>query len=113
MTEHDLEGEMRSIEPADIEKNKVIAGLAYLLFFMPLLVCPDSKYGKFHANQGLMLLIFGFGGSLILSLIPVIGWIILPFYSIAVFVFAVIGIINGLGGKVKELPLIGKARLIS
>ncbi|NLV17163.1 MAG: hypothetical protein GXY50_08160 [Syntrophomonadaceae bacterium] len=110
MTE--LENEIRSIEPADIEKNKVLAGVAYILFFLPLLASPDSQYGKFHANQGLLLLIFSFGGSLILSLIPIVGWILLPFFSIVVLVFAVIGILNGLGGKVKELPLIGKLRLI-
>jgi len=77
-----------------------------------LLACPDSQFGKFHANQGLLLLILGFAGSFILSIIPIIGWIILPFFGIGVFVLAVIGLINGFGGKVKELPLIGHFRLI-
>jgi len=37
-------------DPADVEKNKVMAGLAYILFFLSPIACPDSKYGKVHAN---------------------------------------------------------------
>ncbi len=101
-----------NIDPADIEKNKVMAGLAYLIFFLPLLACPDSKYGRYHANQALILLIVGFGGSLILSFIPIIGWLLLPVFAFVVLVFAIIGLVNGFGGKVKPLPLIGKFTII-
>ena len=38
----------------DIEDNKVIAALAYIIFFLPLIVAKDSEFGKFHANQGLI-----------------------------------------------------------
>lgn len=100
------------IDPGDIEQNKTMAGLAYLLFFLPLLACPDSKFGRFHANQGLLLLILGFGGSMVLSLIPVIGWLFLPVFAFVVLVLAIMGLVNGLNGKVKELPIIGKFRLL-
>ncbi len=100
------------IDQADIDQNKVMGGLAYLIFFLPLLVCPDSQFGRFHANQGLLLLIVGFAGSFILGIIPIIGWIILPFFGLAVFILAIYGLINGLNGKVKELPLFGHFRLI-
>ena len=41
----------------DIQSNKVWAVLAYLgiLFFLPLVACKDSRFGKFHANQGFAL----------------------------------------------------------
>lgn len=104
--------EILSFDQEDINKNKTMAGLAYIIFFLPLIVCPDSKFAKFHANQGLLLLILGFAGSIILSIIPIIGWILLPIFSILVFVFAIIGLVNGLGGKAKELPIIGKYRII-
>jgi len=81
------------------------------LFFLPLIVCPDSKFGRFHANQGLLLLIVAFAGSFILT-ITIVGLFLVPFYSIAIFVFAIIGFINGLNGKAKELPLFGKFRII-
>lgn len=112
--------------PEDIEKNKTMAGLAYLLFFLPLIVCPDSPYGKYHANQGLVLLIFGVGASIalailsfILGFIPVIGWIILLIFplfyfllSVLVLVLAVMGLMNGLNGNAKELPVIGKFKIL-
>ena len=59
----------------DIDKNKTIAGLAYIIFFLPLIACPDSRYGRFHANQALILFIVGLAGSIILSIIPIIGTI--------------------------------------
>lgn len=99
-------------DEADIEKNKTIAGLAYLLFFLPLIVCPDSPFGRFHANQALLLWILGAGGSFILTLIPIVGLLLLPFFGIFIFVLAVIGLINGLGGRAKELPLIGKFKIL-
>ena len=107
-----VESTLPTIDQADIEKNKTMAGLAYILFFLPLLACPDSKYGRYHANQGLILLIASFAGSFILSIIPIIGWLLLPVFALVVLVFAIMGLVNGFGGKVKALPLIGKFTII-
>ncbi len=94
--------------PEDIEKNKTMAGLAYLLFFLPLITCPDSEYAKFHANQSLLLTIAAILGYVVLMIIPFIGWILIPFFSIGVMIMWVIGLINGFGGKANHLPIIGK-----
>ncbi len=94
--------------PEDIEKNKTMAGLSYLLFFLPLIACPESKYARFHANQALLLLIAGVAGNIVLGIIPVIGWMLLPFFGIGVLILGIMGLINGFGGKAKRLPLIGK-----
>lgn len=96
----------------DIEKNKVMAGLAYLIFFLPLIVCPDSKYGRYHANQALLLFIVSVAGSIILSVIPIVGLFLLPIYSLGIFALFIIGLVNGFGGKAKPLPLIGGFTLI-
>ncbi len=96
----------------DIEKNKVICALAYILFFLPLIVSTDSPFGRFHANQGLLLLIVAVAGNIVLGLIPIIGWILIPLFSLAVFVFAILGIVNAATGKAKELPVFGKFRII-
>ena len=37
----------------DIRENKLKAGLGYLVFFLPLVLCKDSKLGRHCANQGL------------------------------------------------------------
>lgn len=94
--------------PEDIEKNKTMAGLSYLLFFLPLITCPESRYAKFHANQALLLLILGIAGNVVLSIIPVIGWMLLPVFGMGVLVLGIIGLVNSFGGKAKRLPLIGK-----
>ena len=58
----------------DIEKNKVVAGLSYfgILFFLPLVAAPDSRFGKFHANQALVLLLAGVVGAISLGIISVV-----------------------------------------
>ncbi|NLJ96320.1 MAG: hypothetical protein GX321_04140 [Clostridiales bacterium] len=95
-----------------MEKNKTMAGLAYLLFFLPLIACPDSKFGKFHANQSLLLLLAAIGGNIILGLIPIIGWVLMPIYNLVILAFSILGLVNGLGGKAKALPLIGQFTII-
>jgi uncharacterized membrane protein len=96
-TQSAASGEM--FDAADIEKNKTMAGLAYLLFFLPLISCPESRYAKFHANQGLLLLIFSIGGSFVLGLIPVLGWFLLLFYPIVMLIFGIMGLVNGFQGS--------------
>lgn len=98
--------------PEDIEKNKVYAALAYIpiLFWLPLVVCKDSVYGKFHANQGLLLLILSVAVG-ILSVIPIIGFIG-GLLGIVEFVFFIMGLVNALQGNMKGLPFIDSIELI-
>ena len=95
----------------DIEKNKVMAVLAYVIFLIPLLAAKDSKFARFHTNQGLVLFIGAILSSVI-SVIPLIGWIVAPIAGVAITILAVIGIINAIGGKAKELPVIGKFKIL-
>ena len=95
----------------DIEKNKAMGLLAYILFFIPLLAAKDSPFARYHANQGLVLFICGLISS-VLWIIPILGWIIAPILSIVITVLAVIGIINAVNGKAKELPIIGKYKIL-
>lgn len=94
------------------EKNKGIAALAYLLFFIPLIVCKDDEFAMYHANQGLLLLIFGWGGSFILGLIPIIGWLLLLVFPLITFIFFVLGVVTALKSEKKPLPLIGGITLL-
>ena len=108
------------MDPNDIQQNKVMGILAYLswLVLIPLFAAKDSKFARFHCNQGIILaiveiiawIVFG-----ILSLIPFVGllFVILNIVvSIACFIFAILGIINAASGVAKELPLIGGIRII-
>ena len=97
----------------DIEDNKAIAALAYLLFFLPLVAAPNSAYGKFHANQGLILLLLSLAISVVGGIIPFIGWfIIAPIGGLLCLVLFILGVINALNGTEKELPIIGTIKII-
>lgn len=107
----------------DIKQNKTMAGLAYILFFLPLIVCKDSRFGRFHANQGLLLLILSVVGYLVISVITTVlatitwrlfGFISLLYslYGLFILAIAIYGLVNGINGKAKELPVIGKYRII-
>lgn len=94
----------------DIEKNKGMAILAYIIFFIPLLTdAKDSPYVKFHVKQSIVLVVAGILVSMIGSIVPFLGWfIIAPLGSIAVFVLWIIGILGAVNGEAKVVPIIGK-----
>lgn len=103
-------------EQADIDQNKVFALLAYIgiLWLVPLLAAPKSKFAKFHTNQGLNLFLVSFGASIALAIVaffPFIGWIVsclgYPVLLIGIFAMMIMGIINAANGKAKKLPVIG------
>ena len=96
----------------DVSTNKGISILCYfgLFLLIPLLARPNSKFVKFHANQGLICFIAGIILS-ILSAIPVIN-ILSSFALVALLVLEIIGIVNCCKGEMKELPVIGKYRIL-
>ncbi|UMX48160.1 MAG: DUF4870 domain-containing protein [Candidatus Nealsonbacteria bacterium DGGOD1a] len=98
--------EAKKIAPK--EKNTGMAMVAYIVFFIPLLTeSKDDPFVKFHVKQGLTLFVawiaMGFA-----SMIPLIGWTLAPFLSLAMLALMVIGIMNANKGEKKPLPLIGK-----
>ena len=101
----------------DVKDNKVFAILAYLgiLVLVPIFAAPNSEFARFHANQGLILLIAAIAISVLSSIISSIVWVLgflVSLLSIVVFVFAIMGIINAAKGEMKELPLIGGIKLL-
>ena len=102
-----------SFDRDDINQNKVISALSYLgiLFFLPLVASPNSRFGRFHANQGLILLILSVIGG-ILNIFPFIGGLLSSLVGLAVFILFLFGLINTLSGFAKELPFIGNISII-
>lgn len=115
--QEDLTG---SFDTSDIESNKVLAAIGYVpvLFLVPLLVAPQSRFAKFHANQGLILTL----GAVVLEVAQVIlcavfgavpllrrfvPEIISAVISVAILAYVVIGIVTAAQGKAKKLPFIG------
>ena len=105
--------EKAASEPkSDAEENKVFAILAYIgiLVLVPILAAPNSKFAKYHANQGLILLIVGVILSIVgalLNLIPVVGWVFMLVMEVIWLVLMILGIVNAAKGEEKPLPIIG------
>lgn len=114
-------------DPNDREQNKVACGFVYIpiLFWLPFVACPNSPYGKFHANQGLVMLLFSIAVSVVSSIfgalwaIPAIGalfstlsWLISGLGGLCELGMLIYGMVNTFGGKAVELPLIGRLTII-
>lgn len=118
---NDTEDYTADYDKEDIEKNKVMAILSYIsiLVLVPIFAAKESKFARFHANQGLVLFIIEAIWWVIegiLSFIPgafgVIIRLIIGLVNIAFLALAIIGIINAVNGKAKRLPVIGKFTIL-
>jgi len=91
-----------------VRKDAFLAVLSYLhiLVLIPLIFGKKDEFVKYHAKQGLLLLIFWvlFGFSLFLPYLP---WLFLIVIAIGI----VSGIICVILGKEKPMPIIGKLAL--
>jgi len=111
-------------DPADVDKNKIFAVLAYLgiLFLVPLLAAKDSRFARYHTNQGVVLFltaIVAWIGAFMLTFaiafipfVKFVGCLIFPAVWVGIFVLVVLGIINAAKGECKPLPVIGQFKLI-
>lgn len=101
--------------------HKLVTLLAYLgiLFFLPLVVNPKSKAGAFHANQGLVLLIFSIAGQVVFKFLDIFLWYLWPLtnllqgiYGLVMLVLMIIGMVNAYKEEQKPLPIIGGTRIL-
>ena len=95
------------------ENDKIMGILAYvgILVVVPLFAGGNSKFVKYHANQGLVLFI-AMVLTNILWVIPFLGWVAAPAVGLLILVLAIMGIINVVNNEMKSLPLIGGIKLI-
>jgi len=113
-----------TVDPKDAQDNKVMAILAYfgILVLVPLLAAKESPFARFHANQGLLLIIALIAYSIVATILifvfvfvsPALALIatLLNLVYLVFLVLAIIGIINAAKGEAKELPIIGKYKII-
>ena len=104
----------------DIEKNRAFAILSYLwiLFVVGLIAAPNSKFAKYHGNQGLILFlasIMASVGCMVIGFIPFVNFILviaIPLLWLGWLVLVILGIVNAAAGQCKPLPMIGHYELI-
>lgn len=108
----DMDDVTDEMDPDDIKKNKVFAVLSYfsILVLIPIFCAKNSKFARFHANQGLVL----FLADLIVGILA--GILFKPWvtgvFNLIFLVLAIMGIIYACQGKAKELPVLGNIKLL-
>lgn len=114
----------QSFAAEDIAQNKGMAALSYLSFLVliPIFAAKNSRFARFHANQGLVLLVVelawgivtGVLGGILTAISPFLVFVssILSLANILFFVLMILGIVNAVNGRAKELPIIGKLRFL-
>lgn len=134
----DTEDSTKDYNKKDIESNKGLAMLSYFgpLALIPFLVSKDSKFAMYHAKQGLNLfiieLIVSAASFFLTSIIRIPKmctiwgettyecgmitpwWLSIPISLIEslLLVVAIIGIVYSCQGKAKELPVLGKIKIV-
>ena len=110
---------MNGFSYVDMRENKVKAGLGYIIFFLPLILCKNSKLGKYCANQGLLLWIASLLIGILMGVfasIPLLGWIFKLAQGLVQFALLLIAVMCFLqlstNERVIELPSIGKFKII-
>lgn len=95
-----------NISLPDIEQGKVMAGISYFSFpgfLIAILTGRDNRFVAYHAQQSLALILLS-----LLRFVPFTPGFLDHVISLVVFIFFIIGLVNGFGGKVQPLPLIGE-----
>lgn len=92
--------------PEQIESGKTMAIVAYLIFFIPLLMEDMRKnpFVMFHTEQSIVVLLLNIAAGIIGSLTCGIGLVL----YIPWLVLLIMGILNASNGEIKTLPLIGQ-----
>ena len=86
----------------DTKTTSIVAYITWIGLIIAL--CAGDKEGaKFHLNQALVIFLFG-----LLGIIPCVGWI----WCVFIFVCWIMGLIAAINQEEKEVPLIGKIRLL-
>ncbi|MBU1127095.1 MAG: DUF4870 domain-containing protein [Patescibacteria group bacterium] len=95
-----------SVSPTGLPKNTA-AALSYALGWITgivFLLIEKDKFVRFHAMQS----VATFGALTVLSLVPIIGWVLSPFLMIAGFVLWLVLIYKAYQGEEFALPVVGK-----
>ena len=86
----------------DAKTTSIVAYLTWIGLIIA--ICAGDKEGaKFHINQALVTLLFS-----LLSVIPCIGWV----WGVFMLVCWILGLIAAINQEEKEVPLIGKIRIL-
>jgi len=83
------------------DKLWAAVGYIWILSLVSLAARKENNFVKEHAGQGLLLFVI----SLVMMIIPILGWII----NVIIVICCIVGIVKSLQGEKWKLPLLGGA----
>lgn len=86
----------------DAKTTSIVAYLTWIGLIIAV-VAGDKEGARFHVNQALVIMLFS-----LLSIIPCIGWI----WGIFMLVCWIMGLVAAINQEEKEVPLIGKIKIL-
>lgn len=101
------------IPKCDVQKSRITAMLGYLCFFIPLVFHDDKQFARFHCNQSLINFLLATVFTVMLSLIPGIGLLLVILQQIVCIIIVIRGMILAGKGKAVGIPVVGKITLIA
>lgn len=117
------------VSNTDIKEGRLMGVLCYIIAVIPYLIEKDNKFVKFHAREGMKLLLVTViyyiidsylktfikiktcSNSICIYSTPIIYDYIVGLIKIIFLAYSLYGIINVILGKCNKLPLIGKIKL--
>ena len=91
--------------------ENVAGALAYLVIvaIVWLVLEPYNKnrFVRFHSIQAIALAVVSTGISIVLGMIPILGWIVLFFLPFAMFVVWIICVVKAFQHQMFKLPILG------
>ena len=91
----------------EIKEGKFFAIISYISFLciVALLLKKHNKFALYHAKHGLVLFVFEVAGFII-SIIPILGWLIGSFGIVVICLVSIWGILQALMGNYSRIPLV-------
>ena len=93
--------------------KKITSVVAYLTWIGLIIafVAGDKEGAKFHLNQALVIWLAGTILGIV-AVIPILGWIVGLVGSIFLFVCWIMGLVYAIQEQEKEVPILGKFKLL-
>ncbi len=92
----------------DTKLTSIVAYISWIGLIIAF-VAGDKEGAKFHINQALVIMLFSLVS--LLSFIPIVG-ILTGIWSIFMVVCWIMGLVAAINQEEKEVPLIGKIRIL-
>ncbi|MDR3410836.1 MAG: hypothetical protein P4L87_07835, partial [Formivibrio sp.] len=92
--------------------DNAASGLAYITIIPAIIFLVVAPYNqkpavRFHCWQSIFLGIACVVIDVVLTMIPVVGWIILPLFGLAVLIVWILCIVKAFNGQRFKIPVIG------